>query len=48
MITSGAMYMGDPQSVAAMLPSARNLANPKSAILSIIWSGEGLFGSLGS
>ena len=30
------MYIGEPQSVAAMTPSCRNLANPKSAIFSLI------------
>lgn len=29
---SGAMYIGEPQSVAAMTPSLRKRANPKSAI----------------
>ena len=28
MITSGAMYIGDPHSVAAITPSCRNRANP--------------------
>jgi len=31
MMTSGAMYIGDPQRVAAITPSCRNLAKPKSA-----------------
>lgn len=26
------IYIGDPQSVTAMLPSSRNLAKPKSAV----------------
>lgn len=30
-MTSGAMYIGDPHKVAAITPSCKNLANPKSA-----------------
>lgn len=33
--------IGDPQSVAAMLPSCRNLANPKSAIFKVMLAGDG-------
>ena len=35
------MYMGDPQRVAAMTPSCRKRANPKSAILSLMSCGAG-------
>jgi len=31
MMTSGAMYIGDPHKVAAITPSCKNLAKPKSA-----------------
>lgn len=30
-ITSGAIYIGDPHNVAAITPSCKNLAKPKSA-----------------
>ena len=36
MMTSGAMYIGDPHRVAAMTPSLRNRANPKSANFTVI------------
>lgn len=35
------MYIGEPQSVAAILPSCRNRANPKSAIFNVIFDGSG-------
>lgn len=37
------LTIGDPHRVAAMLPSWRNLANPKSAIFRVIFAGEGKF-----
>jgi len=41
MITSGAMYIGLPHRVAAITPSCRNRANPKSAILRRMSAGWG-------
>lgn len=35
------IYIGDPQSVAAIFPSCRNRAKPKSAIFSTIFDGAG-------
>lgn len=35
------LTMGDPHKVAAMFPSWRNLANPKSAIFSVMFDGDG-------
>lgn len=40
-MTSGAMYIGDPQRVAAMLPSCKNRAKPKSAIFNVMFAGDG-------
>lgn len=38
---SDKLTIGDPQRVAAMLPSWRNRANPKSAIFSVMLTGAG-------
>lgn len=35
------MYIGEPHNVAAILPSCKNLAKPKSAIFSVILDGAG-------
>lgn len=35
------MYMGEPHSVAAIFPSCKNLAKPKSAIFKVIFDGAG-------
>ena len=41
MMTSGAMYIGEPHKVAAITPSCRKRANPKSAIFIVIEAGDG-------
>jgi hypothetical protein len=38
---SGAIYIGEPHKVAAITPSSRNRAKPKSAIFSFISVGNG-------
>lgn len=36
------IYIGEPHSVAAILPSCRKRANPKSAIFNVIFDGSGI------